>query len=155
MEESQGLCTVRAIAQLMCSRLSGRCVLIGSLFSLAVWRASAEGRCYHWCHSSCEVAWFLALWLCEAPFALSLSLPLQHKARHGQAGSDQAPHGRRRRGAGECDVKGEAQGLIMVPRTENQAFLEVTPCPAWLCGSEMCPRVLCLLILRPRCLHAP
>lgn len=95
VEESQGLCTVRTIAQPMCNRLSGRCVLIGSLFSLAVWRASAEGKWYHWYRSSCEVAWFLALWLCEAPLALSLSLPLQRKAKHGQASSDQAPHGPR------------------------------------------------------------
>lgn len=41
--------------------------------------------------------------------------------------------GARRNGAGECDVKVEAQGLIMVMRTE------VTPSPAWLCGSKMCP----------------
>lgn len=44
VEESQGLCKVRTIAQLICSRISGSCALIGSLFSLAVWRVSAEGQ---------------------------------------------------------------------------------------------------------------
>lgn len=92
---------------------------------------------------------------------LLLCLPLSRSsAKQGMIKQSQTRHlmgsGPRRNGAGECDVKVKAQGLIMVMRTESQAFSEVTPSLAWLCGSKMClESPPCLLILRPGCLRTP
>lgn len=106
---------VRTRAQLICSRISGRCVLIGSLFSLAVWRVSAEGQVSLRSCGSCRVAWLLALRLHETPLLcppLSLFSTKQGKLKEAQTRP-------RAQGPGDFDVKVEAQGLIMVLRTES------------------------------------
>lgn len=63
-------------------------MLIGSLFSPAVWRVSAEGQVSLLALQQLWVAWLLALRLHEVPLALSRPLLLQNKARYDQAGSD-------------------------------------------------------------------